>query len=274
MWDKAHHQFDSLSAFLAHVESTPIHDSNAGTMESSNSTGRGREWDMGVESVKRAASLADSGWADGRDKLVSGLLDLREHASGHTDRPAWDTQAAGFFPNVPAYVAGSPECMWIRENTPDRPVVRLLVHGSASANIPAQTMMNRGIAIASAVDDLESQGLSAEVTLVFTFDGTHRVDVVVKGAGQVLDPATMAFCLAHPAMFRRLAFRWVEGIKDASDSLAFSYGTPTDLKADDIVDGETYFPCMLGQQYGFGSIEQAAETVREKINTALGLDQD
>jgi hypothetical protein len=65
-------------------------------------------------------------------------------------RKMWATDVAGFFPNVPAYLAGEPESMWRMDTEEtDTTPLRIWVGVASTYNVTPEQMLNRGIALAA-----------------------------------------------------------------------------------------------------------------------------
>lgn len=70
----------------------------------------------------------------------------------------WTLETAGGFPCIGAFLAGDPEHMWQQEETRvDSAPMRIFVSQSSWAGVPAQTLLTRGIAVASLAMALSEQ---------------------------------------------------------------------------------------------------------------------
>ena len=157
-------------------------------------------WVEGLEGVTQLGALAPVTRPDTRRRVVNNI--------------------AGYRPDVPMYVSGSPACMQtVQTVQTGRPVVRVALQACGYANTPSDHFVNWGAGVASLVDRLELDGHSVELVLHYASRLRQRVDdgpivlrITLKRAGQVLDLDTLAFTLCHPAFMRRLVFRWRDGL--------------------------------------------------------------
>jgi hypothetical protein len=79
----------------------------AGAEDASLNSENGAEWSGG--SWDWAVNAMTNGWQDGA-KQVDAVLASMPEAEALAD--AWNLEAAGRFPCVPALLSGDPECMW------------------------------------------------------------------------------------------------------------------------------------------------------------------
>lgn len=129
------------------------------------------------------------------------------------------------------FLANDPECFVSKsygEESREGKIITLVCSLSFSAAISPETIIQRGAMICALVDAIEYAGYRVEVicndTSSDNSNGWFEIDVVVKKANQPLNLIEMAFCLAHPAMLRRMMFSVAE-IEGWSDYASY-YGTP------------------------------------------------
>ncbi|MEE8481887.1 MAG: hypothetical protein V3S12_00910, partial [Acidiferrobacterales bacterium] len=196
-----------------------------------------------------AVDLANFGWKEGRDRFIKGVA----FAPSIVDLGAAPTRAhgvVGYRPNIGRLMAGSPACMVRRgvDLTGGRPIVRLLIGVASSGNVRSSIIENRGIAICSCVDQLESLGYQFEIV---AHDGSAlgqvRSDhtVVLKHAGESLDVDRISFALAHPAYARRLCFRILEQDTNLWPALSGGYGGVCDPTPE---PGQILFPSLHARE--------------------------
>lgn len=67
-----------------------------------------------------------------------------------TPRREWYREVYGYYPDIPAYIQGQPQNMWMQRRTNDeRTPIRLWVGLTSSAVIPNDQLINRGAALAA-----------------------------------------------------------------------------------------------------------------------------
>lgn len=65
-------------------------------------------------------------------------------------RRVWTPTVAGFFPNVPAFLAGEPESMWrMDDDSSDRAPIRIWVGIGSSSSVTREQLIKRGAALAA-----------------------------------------------------------------------------------------------------------------------------
>lgn len=260
------HEYDSLSALMSYLDSTADAE---GAGQESRQTSATESWDLNCGWTRaRRMAVAGGGWQDGADKMRRGVAAAQaKHTMGAA--PLFGTDVAGFAVDVPAYLAGQPDCMMTMAETEvaQAPIVRIAV-GTFSCGTSADAAMNRGIATMCLVDALEGAGHRCEVDAYWDSqdNGKHwQVRVRIKSAGEQWTPATAAFLSAHPAAFRRLGFSEME--KDPtrrSMTAGGGYGTGSEQGCEEY---DIPSPYMRGDS-GFGSIDSALYTMQTRAKDA------
>lgn len=183
------------------------------------------EWDLGV-GYAGALKLARDGWSEGARNVE--FSDAQPLAAAMLKTKVLDF--AGELPDIGRYVSGEPMHMTSHRRK-ERPIVHLVVNLWASGGTSARTFTTYGRALLALVDQLESGGHRVELDVVFpTAPKGHVVCAgwKVKRAADALDPAALAFSIAHPAAMRRLGFAMVERAPLAADD-GGAYGYQTEL---------------------------------------------
>ena len=226
--------FDDLSSFWGYA----IKDSNAYTRSSrSNSdihwTG-GLTWD---EATKQAQSV----WPEGLKQIEKIRAIISPIITKQVLRPRPTNAMYGYSVDVGSYLSNDPECFFSQEyeqrNYPGK-IFKLVVSISFSAQITPKTIIQRGAMICALIDALEYAGHRVEVVCDWAANSDYlnriykenkwwlEVVVTIKKANQPLDMSDLAFCLAHPAMLRRIMFSVAE-LNGWSDSVS-NYGYPAE----------------------------------------------
>lgn len=226
-------EFDSWGDYLAFVASPKQWQCDDGSTKTS---GEYPKW-TGTANFTEAWNLARFGWPDGR-KLIDALTSQVETLSADlVSRPTVAFDVTGDCVDVGRFLSGEPECMMHFETEEIKgagKVVRVRVDVSASAAVDPADMMKRGAAALALVDCLENSGRSCEIVYTACSQGGHsRIEniVMMKAAGQPVEMDSLAFCIAHPSAFRRIAFSaWEhesEGLRrDCGITCGGGYGMP------------------------------------------------
>lgn len=237
-------RFDSIDAFLERT-AEKIRMPKAGLQ----SELEGSYWERwtGTPSLPAARALAAEGWNDRADEIYRLSESARSRVQESivpVDRLMFSVE--GFAPDVGMFLSGEPDCMIDTFVEPGKKVERtrtVLVSVAASSVISADGLMKRGAACAAMVSAIEGAGIDANVWVEMTVAaGGRRLSYLirVKRAGESVDPAHLAFWVAHPSVLRRLVFAAMER-EDAATRKCFkisvhgSFGMPCpSMHADEI----------------------------------------
>ena len=184
-----------------------------------------KDWDDNA-GYKGAIELAEKGWPAGVKKMKKFEVEAGENFD---TLPAFSYDIAGAFPSVPAYCAGDPEHMALPVDLPNKPVCKMVVEIGKAWHLRAATSMRYGVAILGAVNSL----MMAGVTVVLDANWSGAFDygqrdysqwlIPLGGGGQVMDLDRLAYCLAHPALLRRIGFAYLERVKELAPTTKDAY---------------------------------------------------
>lgn len=170
-------------------------------------------WDLNTD-FNEARKLATEGWDDKAEKLSRYMVAL-ERLTQSAPTTYWDY--GGDAVDVGRFLEEEPECM-INFNTPQLKTVSIVVNISARCSANAEYLFNRGIAVAAAVFSLQASGVAVSLKVgewvsdenLGDAKHAHETMIEINKYGQYIDPAKLAFWLAHPAALRRCVFRYQE----------------------------------------------------------------
>jgi hypothetical protein len=149
-------------------------------------------------------------------KAAQALLDQVDAQGIQTYRPRWQADVAGALPDVPRYLAGSPDCMLRpdRRQSESAPV-KLFVSVCVSAGIEARTLSARGNALLALAIKL-SQCRPVELWLFADMEGRqkdqkrgtrgHAIIPMIQVPTSPLDMAAASYAMTAPAFLRQLCF--------------------------------------------------------------------
>lgn len=242
--------FDDLSDFWRYA----MRDSDAYYKASRED--RNLKWSGGL-TWHEAKAMALSGWREGLEKIDRYRAQIAPIITEKVLRPKQVFSMAGHYVDVGSFLANDPECFITREyeerNYPGR-IFKLICSISFSAAITPETIIQRGAMVCALVDAIEFAGHRVEVVCNGAMsrydsvdhrkglkknDGWFEVSVTVKKTQQPLEMSDLAFCLAHPAMLRRMLFSAaeIEGWSDVADA----YGYPSQAsEKGDLYVGEVF----------------------------------
>lgn len=201
------------------------------------------KWSGGL-TWEQAKAMAISGWRDGMIEIEKYRAKILPIIAEKVLRPKQIQSIAGYCVDVGSFLANEPECFITREyeerNYPGQ-IYKVVCSISFSAAITPETIIQRGAMICALIDAIEYAGHRAEVVCndamsvdhseesrkgKYKNQGWMEISVIVKKTSQPLEMTDLAFCLAHPAMLRRIMFSVAE-IEGWSDFMS-NYGYPAE----------------------------------------------
>ncbi len=232
-----HLTFDNLHEFWKFS----MRDSQA-YERASRETGRDRNAWAGGATWAEAEQLAIRGWREGLEEVEKYRAQMAPFITDKILRPLQVHAIAGYNVDVGAFLSNDPECFISRvyeeRNYPGK-IFKIVCSISFSAAIKPETIIQRGAMICALVDAVEFAGHRAEVICNFAAatndryrdgkrkdQGWFEVDVRVKPTDQPVELSSLAFCLAHPAMLRRMVFSAAELV--GWSDFASNYGYPAE----------------------------------------------
>lgn len=197
------------------------------------------EWTGGLD-WEQSKKMAQTGWVEGMKKIERYRVEILPMVAQKILRPFPINSMVGYCVDVGAYLSNQPECFINREyherNFPGR-ILKIVCSVSFSASITPETIIQRGAMVCALIDAIEYAGHRTEVIANFAstndrfiktnkdkYNSWFEVSVVLKKSHQPLELTDLAFCLAHPAMLRRIMFSVAE-LNGWSD-FAHNYGYP------------------------------------------------
>lgn len=196
-------------AFVNYSENAPAPKTDrVGTLRGS--AAEGSHW-AGTHSYEEALRLAREGSPADAAKLNDAVTAIKAREV-RDSVPVRRYDVAGERPDIARACGGDPASMVTRKRSARRtaPVVRILVHLGALADVTGAQKTNRGAAILTLVDQLENNGQRVELTGVTCAsqwgDGTWTTRVTLKQADEPLNLDVLAFALVNPATQRFLDF--------------------------------------------------------------------
>ena len=217
-------------------------------------------------SLDDCLSMARSGWLE----ELPAALEIAEDAVSMCEReheievfqPAWDVSGAEV--DIARYLSGEPENMIdypMAATSRVGKVITLCASVCYSSALEAETVIRRGQIITALAIALGKLGhsvelwadISTEKGLSGSNSGWERVSirVLVKGANDTIDPASILFAYAHPGMLRRLGFAVKHGYSElkrgANGGTAISVSGMPSAPIEDLPEGTIYMPELLSE---------------------------
>lgn len=186
----------------------------------------------GTESYEEAMGLFNNGWSEKVEEIKKDIVEFdratERDVSYQKSRPA--NSVVGFAPHVPNAIMGLPNSMIYTERTPMKAkVVRIIYNMCVNCGWSERDIMKAGLAVLKVAYSMEKKGYRVRIDANPFFAQSSKeytcVTVCIKDWRQPIDIKKIAFPLAHPSMFRRLGFRWLETVPELTDtSYVSGYG--------------------------------------------------
>lgn len=216
--------FKSINEMISVIESRP----NNEVMEANHSSTTGDKEFTGTHSYNEAKELFRNGYAEILPRIKTGVAANLKRTESRPRRTI-ENNVVGYAPNVPNAIMGLPNSMILTRTTPQKTkVVSIVVGITENCGTNAKEFIKSGIAALGVVNTLELRGYRVNLKVAFYVAscGNDRAfgTVNVKDYREHLDLQKLCFPLAHPSMFRRLGFKWIETVPGLKASWSFGYG--------------------------------------------------
>jgi hypothetical protein len=277
-------EFKSLEALIDTMQERPLNAVFKGEKELSSQRDEeykkaaGRPAWSGSYTYSEAMDVLRNGYSEPLEKMRKAILQIGKE--DNFQKPRLRNDFVGFAPNVPNYLMNVPQSMINRDRiAPKTKTIHLLYSFCASANVKPDELIKGGINFISLVNSLEKQGYRVKIDVIFSSVAGKTVasfKANLKEYGQQTNLLKLAFPLVHPAMLRRLAFKWLETTPDLKDRDFISgYGTPLNylmsdnidkemdyLKEHELVKGENVYYCNVYQAIKANNLEALANAMK------------
>lgn len=240
--------FSSLHQLLDTISKRP----NGKCMKGANSSRTGSSSFTGTANYDEAVKLLSNGYTEILSQLkddVKAKSKILAKYTADVAHPIPHAAIVGYAPCVPNAILGLPNSMISVGRVPmKRKTLSIIYVTGANAGTEAEYFSKAGAALLSAINIVEKSGIQTQLKLAFfpseECDEVTFPTVVVKNYGERYSLQKISFPLAHPSMFRRIGFKWLETTPDITKSgYKCGYGRVPDmdrLKESITIDKNTY----------------------------------
>ena len=224
--------FKSLHEMMATLGSRKNNEPMRGE---NSSTSNGKSF-TGTESYKEAEQLMAHGYTKILPEIKKGMVQANASTSPMQRRRV-TTGVQGYAPHVPNAIQGLPNSM-IRTESQIQKVkaVSIVYNMTQNAGTNEREFTKCGIVILSLVNKLELSGCRVNLKIAcMTTKSRNELAICtvdVKSYAEHLDLQKLTFPVAHPSMFRRFGFKWLETVPTLTES-CFSSGYGRSVGCDD-----------------------------------------
>lgn len=261
MTDTVKQHFDTANDLIEYIKNTPV-DNSWGNQRASMGSDSGF---LGTNTIEQAYNLALKGWPEGLSRISKDMSMI--NIGGRSKVQKYDV--AGDYPIIARAIAGAPDSMTRRVSGHNRkrPVIDLLINIGANGGIQKYVIENRGVAIASVIDELESLGYSVGLKVLSHVNarsaGIRTMTLTLKNAGESIDLEKLIFFMAHAAFLRRLCFAQRE-TTCTIELERQNYGSTEDVES---WSEEIYFPSNHNMNKDCANLELAIQHVKNIVRS-------
>lgn len=228
-----HEHFKNINHLLSTLQSRPNCNAMRGKW-SSQETGDA-SW-FGTQTWNEAISLFKNGYTeilpDVKKEMHNNAKVYHQYSVLPKTLPR--NKPVGYIPNVPNAIMNLPDSMIYAERTPQkRKTLSLVYNIGGNAFEKEEFFIKAGIAVCTALNIVEAKGIQTRLSVGFmpakNNDEAICPTLTIKDFGQKFDLQKICFPLAHPSMFRRIGFKYLETCPDITDK-GWSCGYGSSIK--------------------------------------------
>lgn len=182
----------------------------------------------GTKDFHEAENLFQYGYKDVLDKIKTGVA--KSNVMRPENRRRVTTGTVGYAPHVPNAILGLPNSMiYTEKQTQKVKAISIIYDIGANCSMSTDEFIESGISVLNVINRLELQGVRVNLKIMFMCcEGSNEhcfVTVDVKDYREHMDIQKLCFPIAHPSMFRRFGFKWLETVPTMkTDGFQFGYG--------------------------------------------------
>lgn len=215
-----HEKFDSISSMITALNSRPVNKVFEGKHLSST---KGSYDFTGTHSYEEACQLCLNGWDEKLNDIKAQFTKAtKSNSNGAIAKRRTYNHVVGYAPNVPNAILGLPKSMITTGQQAQKvKVARIIYSPTGLCDVTAYELTKSGIVVLNIVNQLELNGIRVNLIIEPKASSCNNQDtsmmIEVKSYRDPLDLRKIAFPIAHPSIFRRLAFRWIETVPGLTD---------------------------------------------------------
>lgn len=264
-------EFRSINEFVDYIQKTPTNKlfADVKTLASKDKSSYRTKFTQ-TQSYEEAVELLQGGWKTEAQKLTKKFevtkkdMKLEKQVKSVLD-------VVGFQPVVPLYLTGVPMNMVNRKpvNCKNK-IVTINYARCYSTGVDAQKIQQEAVKCLQIIKMIEDKGYRTNLNLIMC-SGNALLKIRLKSSNERLNVSKLAFPICHPAMFRRLFFRFVE-VHPSYNHERFKWGYGSVI-SDSLVEKalksnerkEIMLSSLLGAVgYGTSSYKEVNEIALEK----------
>jgi hypothetical protein len=214
--------FKTLNHLLDTIENRTENDvfRGAGLTSQRRSSSKNDSFFGSAQTFAQAKEMLLGGYPEPLERIKRELVKVDKSAV--TPRNQMFTDMVGFAPHVPNTIMGYPKTMINRKPQPMKAKTIHLMYGfSAIGNVRDSELIKGGTMFLQLVNSLELSGYRVKIDIIRCTTTSEKSAIgytcTVKEYSQQLNLLKLCFPLVHPAMLRRISFRWCETLPNLTD---------------------------------------------------------
>lgn len=217
--------FTSIHQMLNAVNNRPNND----VMKNKHSSTKEGDADWtGTENWEEAVDLFENGYTEILPKIKAGVAAGIKKTEMIQKRRT-STGVVGYAAHVPNAIMGLPNSMIYTQATPQKiKAISITYCITQNSGTEAEEFIDSGIAVLNVINRLELNGCRVNLKIMYycaECDGEYAFGTVdVKDYREHMDLQKLCFPVAHPSMFRRFGFKWLETCSGITKGWGWGYG--------------------------------------------------
>ena len=222
--------FSNISEFYNYLLKTP----RRNRAENSSEREGNRSW-AGTNTLEEAYDLLLGGDESLYKKFIEQKDVVVEKMLGNViNKNKIKNDVVGFQPNVPNFLLGLPNDM-INEIPAkiSQKILNIVLTMSVSSGVGAETLQSIGMKYIQVIDLLEKSGYRVNLYIAHAGEYESEKDICLIRIKTDREPFNIKKCvfpIAHPSMFRRIMFRWMECCDVDKELTSWGYGCSIENK--------------------------------------------
>ena len=226
--------FNSISEMLSVICSRPNND----VMKNKDSSRTEDEDFTGTRNWDEAMNLYKYGYIEVLEEIKKGTAAVVGNRAP-LQRNKIVNDVIGYAPHVPNAILGLPNSMIGMKKVPQKvKTVSIVYESTANCGENPITFVKAGTAMLSAINMLELSGIRVSLKLCYFYARCENElaysTVKLKDYREHLDIQKLCFPVAHPSMFRRFGFKWLETCEGIKANWRFGYGSHIETMPEEI----------------------------------------
>lgn len=193
-----------------------------------------------THSYKEAEELITNGYVEILDQIKAGI----KFKTTENSKVIPEDNVFGYVPNVPNAIMNLPKSMIYQKRAPRKiTTIDLIYFFTGSCSVESDEFIKTGIKLLNIINSLEKNNIRVKLSTTVYAGKTDKELAVsyvnLKSYREKLNLQKICFPIAHPSLFRRFGFKWLETTEQIGDrGWTYGYGRPP--KRQDLEDSNFF----------------------------------